>query len=105
MRFHWRTLALIMHQPQRISGQLTENRTFRPLAQAGNERLSGRVLVRLVSRELIEVQLRHDVRILGAETRIVFPRPPCGTSGIDQTTLGDHPPVLHFFGDQEHGEK
>jgi len=42
---------------------------------------------RLERRELGEAQLRHDVRILGAEALIVFSCPPCGTSGIDQTTL------------------
>ena len=62
---------------------------------------TGRVLVRLVSREFIEAQLRHDVRILGAEALIVFPRTRCGTSGIDQTTLGNQPPVPHFLCDQD----
>ena len=52
-------------------------------------------------RKLGEPELRHDVRVLGAKTSIVFPRPPCGTSEIDQTTLGDHRPVLHLLGDQD----
>jgi hypothetical protein len=52
-------------------------------------------------RKLGEAQLRHDVRVPGAETLVVLPRPPHGTSGIDQTTLGDHPPVLHLLGDQD----
>jgi hypothetical protein len=46
-------------------------------------------LERLERRELGEAQLRHDVRILGAETLIILPCTPCGASGIDQTTLGD----------------
>jgi len=55
----------------------------------------------LKRRELIEAQLRYDVRILGAEALIVFSRTRCGARRVDQTTLGDHPPVLHLLGDQD----
>jgi hypothetical protein len=71
---------------------------MRSLAQAGNEHLSGRVLDRLVGRKLVQPEPLHNFRVPDAETLIVFPRPPCGTIGIDQTTLGDRPPVLHLFG-------
>ena len=76
-------------------------RPFRSLAQAGTEYLSGRVLDRLVSRELVQPEPLHYFGVSGAEALIVLLRTPCGTSGIDQTTLGDHPPVLHLFGDQD----
>ena len=52
--------------------EVTVVRRFRSLAQAGNECLSGRVLDRLVSRELIEFHPLHYSGIFGAETAHSF---------------------------------
>ena len=68
-----------------------EIRRFRSLEQAGNEYLSGRVLDRLVSRELTEFHPLHYFGVFGAETRIVFPCTPCGdTVGRPACTSSRH---------------
>ena len=50
--------------------------------------IPGAVIAWVDRLELVQPKLLHNSRIPGAEPLVVLPRPPCGTSGIDQTTLG-----------------
>jgi hypothetical protein len=55
----------------------------------------------LERRELVEDQPFHDLRVSGAETLIVFPRPPCEATPIHGGILCDPAPPPHFLADQD----
>jgi hypothetical protein len=63
--------------------------------------LEGKFPERLVHGPLVQTDLRRDFPITMEQTPIILSGPRGRASGIDQTTLGDHPPVLHLLGDQD----
>jgi hypothetical protein len=75
--------------------------TEKPLQAEEEYSCLGQTLERLKRRELIEPELPHNFRILGTETRIVFPRPPRGATAIHEGMLCNQPPPLHLFADQD----
>jgi hypothetical protein len=47
--------------------------------------------------ELVQPGPLHNLRVLGAETRIVFSRSPYGATAIHKRMLGNQNPSLHLF--------
>jgi hypothetical protein len=53
------------------------------------------------SRELIEPEFVHDLRITSTEPSVVLPCSPHGTLWVDLRIAGNHPPLLYFLADQD----